>query len=244
MVCHAATDLEAALPGFIPPEDTGTVASRKGDDIHKVLASALSVGNNTDLKDIISMLNYVAFVRDQRKFSMLIEHRMLTLWMQKPVLTTADVILYTRDELHIIDHKSGSGLVDPQCRQMFTYAAAALYEGLAPKATEVVLHINQPRANNQTSYSVSREDLMAFIELQKYHEKQLLAGDLTFTPMHAACLFCPANPNGRGAKGSGTMCAAAVKPRPIWTNGEQDSGYAAQPYDDSLPTMPQAKDDL
>lgn len=212
--------------------------------MHKVLASALRVGNNTDLKDIISMLNYVAFVRDQRKFSMLIEHQMLTLWMQKPSLTTADLILHTRDELHIIDHKTGAGLVNPKCRQMYTYSAAALYEGLAPKATEVVLHINQPRANNQTSYTVSREHLMHFIELQKRHEEQLLAGDLTFTPMHAACLFCPANPNGRGAKGSGTMCAVATKPRPVWANGVQDNDYSALFYDDSLPTMPQAKGDL
>lgn len=245
MTCHAATDLEKALPGFIPPVDTGTVASRKGDDMHKVLAEALSIGSNRDLKDIISMLNYVSFIRSTRKFSMLIEHMMWTCWMQKPVVTTADVILYTQDELHIIDHKTGAGRVEPLCRQMLTYAAAALHEGLAPKATEVVLHVNQPKANNQVWHTVTREDVTAFVELQRLHEEQLLAGDLSFKPLHAACLFCPANPNGRGAKGSGTMCSVAIQPKPVWaSNNFADTGYAAQPFDDSLPTMPQAKDDL
>lgn len=209
MSCHASTDLEAAIPGFVATKDE-TFAASKGTAMHDVLALALDVGTNRDLQDIVSMLDYVAELRKERRFKMLVEYQMLTSWMVRPSVTTADVILYLQDELHVIDHKTGGTVVDPDSPQLLTYAAAAMAEGLAPKAEGVWVHVNQPRADNQVKTWISRADIALFVAEQMEHERQILAGDLAFGPSPAACTFCMANPASRGSVGKGELCKVAA----------------------------------
>lgn len=241
MSCHAASNLEAALPGY-QPVDSGSPAASRGTDIHAVLAAALVVGTNADLKDIIKMLQYVADLRDSRRFNMLVEHKMWMSWMQDPSQTTADVVLYLMDEIHIIDHKAGSIVVDPDAPQLITYAAAALSEGLAPKAEGVWLHVNQPRANNQVKTWISRKEVERFIQEQKRHEEEMAAGDLSFGPSYKACLFCPANPASRGAKGNSVFCNVAIRPARSWSS--EDLTHLIQAQADHVRSGPREDDEL
>lgn len=240
MNCHAATDLPTVFPGFeLPVSDTP--ASRRGTDIHTILAAAIAFGTKQDLDDIVAMLSYVNDLLKTRRFNVLVEHQMMLSWMQNPAQTTADVILYLSDELHVIDHKAGSLIVDPDDPQLKSYGAAARALGLAPKATGVWLHVNQPKAKNQVKCWVSNEELDAFVAEQQRHEQELLAGDLTFGPTHKACLFCPANPLSRGAKGT-VFCGQAIRPTSQWS--ATDMLHLIQAQNDTVRTTPREDDEL
>lgn len=219
MSCHASTDLPAALPGFEFPDDRSMAASR-GDDIHEMLAQVIGYGTRKDLGDIVKMLSYVNDIMSRRRFNVLTEHKMKMTWLQAGTKTTADVILYTQDELHVIDHKTGSIPVMPNCTQLLTYGAAAMRQGFSPKAKGVYLHVNQPTGDNQVSYFALNEELEQLIAEQTRHEAEILAGDLSFGPSDAACLFCPASPFKFGVKANIT-CEVATPPKRVLSAADQ-----------------------
>ena len=240
MNCHAATDLETALPGFELTR-SDTPASTRGTNMHAILAAAIAFGTKSDLDDIVQMLSYVNDLWATRRFNVLVEHKMSMAWMKDPAWTTADVILYLVDELHIIDHKAGSIVVDPDDPQLKSYGAAARALNLAPKAKGVWLHVNQPKAKNQVKVWISNEELDAFIAEQQRHEEELLAGDLSFGPQHKACQFCPANPMSRGAKGN-VLCAQAIRPANRWS--DTDLLHLIQVQEDNVRSTPRIEDEL
>src|SRR5690606_8148633 len=87
--------------------------------------------------------------------------------------------------------------------------------GLAPRAKGVYFHIVQPFADNFEKVFFTMDKLEQFRLDCIAAEAKILAGDTTFNPS-AACQFCPANPHGRGAKGS-PSCTAMMQilyPRP------------------------------
>ena len=240
MSCHASTDLETVLPGFTLPI-SDTPASTRGTNIHAILAAAIAFGTRQDLDDIIQMLSYVNDLWATRRFNILVEHKMTMAWMKDPSWTTADVIMYLVDELHIIDHKTGGIAVQPDAPQLLSYGAAARALCLAPKAKGVWLHVNQAKGKNHVKYWVSNEELDAFVAEQQRHEEELLAGDLAFGPSHDACKFCPANPMSRGARGT-VLCPVAIRPANRWS--ETDLLHLIQAQDDSVRKGPRVEDEL
>ena len=240
MSCHAATDLETALPGFVLTQ-SDTPASTRGTNIHIILAAAIAFGTKQDLDDIVSMLSYVNDLWATRRFNVLVEHKMPMSWMKDPAQTTADVIFYLTDEIHVIDHKAGAIPVNPDANQLITYGAAVWSLKLAPKAKGVWLHVNQPKAKNQVKYWISVEEIEKFIAEQQRHEAELLAGDLSFGPDYKACQFCPVNPMSRGARGS-VFCKVAIKPANRWS--PSDLQHLIQMQEDDVRTTPREDDDL
>ena len=222
--CHASADLENAIPGFKHPEDdeerepsipeninfivdmidkvsqdTGSSkAASRGTMLHAcvatLLAEFITAGKFAMLTELFISLNAVM---QKRRFKILIEETGWMDWLQQPAPTTADIVMYTADELHIWDWKFGSMPVDVAALQLKIYALVFLH--LAPKAKGAWVHILQP--GNVAEVYFSKEQLEAARDLVIEHEAQVIAGDLTFNT-GKQCEFCPASPYTRGAKGN------------------------------------------
>lgn len=222
--CHASADLEKAIPGFIMPEDdtdrapaipdnlgyivemiervstdTGSSkAANRGTMLHAVVATLLTEFSTQrkmqQLTELFVMLNALM---QKRRFKMLIEVQGEMDWLQYPTPTTADLVLYTADELHVWDWKWGTMPVDPSALQLRLYANA--FKHLAPKAPGVTVHVGQP--GNYASLIFSMEQLQDAQDLVMKHEAEVIAGDLSFNT-GKQCEFCPASPFTRGAKGN------------------------------------------
>lgn len=210
IACPASANLELAIPGYTPPpRDGATPASIKGTNIHKILED---VGELTpkEMLGVAQAITYVAELRRTRRFQMLREFSMEGWWLTadpKP-RTTADVVLYVADEIHVVDYKFGRIPVEARGNaQGMYYALAAL--PLAPKAKGVRFHILQPFADNVDDVFFTLDELEEFRLDCVRAEAKIAAGDLTFGPSDH-CTFCPANPWTRGAKGTAS-CPAMLQ---------------------------------
>jgi hypothetical protein len=209
MSCSASGDLDNAIPHWQAPvvdPDANTAASR-GTRMHEVLAEVEELSPR-EMAGFGKAIEYIAEVRSRRRFTTLIERSEMADWLPVPAGTTADLVLFTQDEIHILDFKWGRIPVEVvDNRQLLYYAAT--YAKYAPKATEVVLHIVQPNADLFTSWTVDTLSLVTFMGDAVHAQQDLLAGNLLFSPGDH-CQFCPANPHSRGAKGS-PMCPAMMQ---------------------------------
>ena len=222
--CHASADLEAAIPGFLYPAkdpnrepilpdnleyivgmiekvstDTGSSkAANRGTLLHACVATLLAEfktqGQFAKLMELFTALNVVM---QDRRFKVLIEETVMLDWLQNPAPTTADLVFYTQDEIHVWDWKFGTMPVDINALQLKIYGYA--FMPLAPKAPGVFVHVLQP--GNYASLFFSRKQLEDARDLVIHHEALVLAGDRTFAT-GKQCEFCPASPFTRGAKGN------------------------------------------
>jgi hypothetical protein len=114
--------------------------------------------------------------------------------------TTADLVFFTQDEIHVIDLKTGKIEVDVEENEQLLFGAVT-YGPFAPKAKGVMLHIVQPWAGGNHSWFANTNRLLRVQQEALATEAAILAGDVTFGPSDH-CTFCPANPHSRGDKGS------------------------------------------
>lgn len=208
MACPASANLELAIPNWQQPARVVGGAADTGTDHHTHFESLFQM-SGTDILNYAELLAYVGALRKTRRFKVLTEYKMETWWLKKPNTTTADLVLHTQDELHILDPKTGKIPVYAfGNEQLLTYAACA--SPLAPKAKKVTLHILQPWADSGiTSWEVDTNQIKAHMNAMAEAERKILAGDTTFGPSDH-CTFCPANPHGRGAKGK-PFCPAMLQ---------------------------------
>lgn len=222
--CHASADLEKAIPGFVQPEDDKTrepvlpenlgfivemiekistdtgssKAANRGTMLHACVATLLAEFKTAgQFQKLLALFIELNAVMQTRRFKMLIEVEAELSWLQRPVTTTADLVLYVAEEIHVWDWKFGSMPVDPSALQLKMYGLA--FQHLAPKAPGVWVHVGQP--GNYASLFFSNEQLQAAKDLVVQHEAEVIAGDLTFNT-GKQCDFCPASPWTRGAKGN------------------------------------------
>jgi hypothetical protein len=120
-------------------------------------------------------------------------------WLTTAPNTQADLVLYTQDELHVFDLKTGMIPVSAVENYQLLYYALC-YGPLAPKAAGVHLHIVQPWADNMEVWFADVARLEAFKAEALATELDITAGVTTFSPGDH-CQFCAANPHGRGARG-------------------------------------------
>lgn len=166
--------------------------------MHEMFAGIMTLSS----KDIMMMAlaqEYVANIRKTRKFQVLIESQTVAEWLVTRPGTTADLVLYVADEMHLFDLKTGTTYVEVAENYQLMYGALT-YGSLAPKAKGVMLHIVQPWADNMNSWFASAARLQQFKEEAQQTEQDLINGDTTLTPGDH-CTFCPANPHGRGLRG-------------------------------------------
>jgi hypothetical protein len=209
MSCTASGNLDAAIPHWNPPlEDrTANTAANRGTHMHEILAD-ITLLSPKEMAGFAKAIEYIAEVRGRRRFTQLIELTATSDWLPKPEPTTADLVLYTQDEIHVLDFKWGRIPVEVVGNQQLLYYAAT-YAKYAPKATQVTVHIVQPNADIFEEWSVDTLTLVDFMREAGDAQAALLAGNLDFMPGNH-CTFCPANPHGRGAKGS-PLCPAMMQ---------------------------------
>jgi len=201
MACHASADLETAIVGYVPPVDdrSADTAANRGSDMHEDLARIMR-HPTSDVVNLSKALAYVAELRTRRRFKVLVEQEVKATWLQGEPETTVDLVLYTADEIHVIDWKTGRMKVEVFDNEQLWYYAIC-FAHLAPKAKGVTTHIVQPWADNIDWQWVSTDDLKKFMSEVQQTEREILAGDRSFGPSKH-CTFCPANPHGRGLRGS------------------------------------------
>lgn len=209
MACHASANLGLAIPHWVPPVEDPTAdnAANRGSRAHEILAEIVG-GGLREVKNFQRALGYVEQLMERRRFKRLIEEEATAWWLNAKPKTSVDLVLHTRDEMHIIDWKWGKIPVDVHDNAQLMYYAAA-FSYLSPKATGVTVHIVQPAADNMASAFLSAEDIRDFMTESTKAEIEIQAGDTTFTPGDH-CTFCAANPRGRGEKGR-PLCPALME---------------------------------
>lgn len=209
MSCHASANLPLAIPNWVEPVEDRTAdnAANRGTAKHALLEPIMELSPR-DIDGFAKILRYVADLRATRRFKVLVEEGVEAAWLTTKPKTTADLVLFTQDELHVLDSKWGKIPVEVvDNKQLLFYAAC--YAPLAPKAKGVTVHIMQPYADNFEPWFVDTYTLAAFMAEAQWAEAQIQVGDTTFAPGHH-CQFCPANPHSRGLKGK-PLCPVMMK---------------------------------
>ena len=201
MACHASANLDIAIPDWVPPvkDPLADNAANRGTKMHELFARMMELPIK-DVENFSWALSYVADVRSRRRFHTLIEQTVTADWLSARPETTADLVLHVQDEMHIIDLKTGKIPVEVAGNQQLLFYAAS-YGPLAPSAKGVMLHIVQPWADNMESWFATAAEIQRFMDEAQIAEYNIGQGDVTFVPGDH-CMFCPANPHSRAAKGS------------------------------------------
>ena len=114
---------------------------------------------------------------------------------------TADCIIYSCDEVHIIDFKYGLNIVNAKDNmQLLLYAIGALnsidnFIPLSPYSSYVTMHIVQPRANNFSTWKISIDELYTYYKYINHKALEALKDDAPRTPSEEACRWCKARFN-------------------------------------------------
>ena len=200
MACHASANLEVAIPNWVEPEidPSADNAANRGTEMHKIMADVMAL-TTKDGENFAKAVAYIAEVRKRRRFSILIEEPVDAVWLLSKPGTTADLVLYVKDEIHILDLKTGRIPVEAQENSQLLFYAAS-YGYLAPHAEGVHLHIVQPWADNMTEWFASATRVRQFMTEARLAEADIRHGDTSFMPGDH-CMFCPANPRSRAPKG-------------------------------------------
>jgi len=207
MACHASANLPLAIPNWVQPEKKKTGAASRGTLMHEHLEPIMKL-KASEVLQFAELIDYVAKLRATRRFNVLIEQSVTADWLATKPGTTADQVLYTQDEIHIIDYKWGKMPVEVTGNQQLLYYAAC-YAPLAPKAKGVTLHILQPPIHEYNEWFADTNVISQFMLDARAAEAAIQAGDVTFGPSDS-CTFCPANPHSRGEKGR-PLCPAMMK---------------------------------
>jgi hypothetical protein len=213
MACHASANLELAIPNYVAPVDE-TRAASVGTDRHDILARVNEM-TAREMKGFASVLDYIADLRSTRRFKVLIEESITATWLPSQPKTTVDLVLYTQDEIHVLDYKNGKIPVEVVGNEQLLYYALC-FAPLAPKAKGATLHILQPNGGGNSSWFADATTLKQFMDEAIATDIAIANKDLTFGPSDH-CTFCPANPHTRGTKGH-PLCPALMQiyyPKPF-----------------------------
>lgn len=209
MSCHASANLDLAIPNWTPPVEDRAAdnAANRGTAAHELLAKVAEMPAK-DIGYFARAVEYLADLRSQRRFKVLIEHPVTATWLATQPGTTADLVLYTQDEIHVIDWKWGGIPVEVKENEQLLFYAAC-YGPLAPRAKGVTAHVVQPRADNIESWFIDTNRLGQFMQDAVAAEAAIQGGSIQFGPGDH-CTFCPANPHTRGRKGT-PLCPAMMQ---------------------------------
>jgi hypothetical protein len=210
MTCHASANLELAIPGYAEPVEDRTAdnAANRGSNMHVMFAEIMKL-SNPDCFQMARAIEYVAALRRTRRFKVLVEQPIRAEWLITRPWTTVDLVLYTADEIHVLDLKTGTIPVPVLGNEQLLYYGVS-FAPLAPKAKGVTLHVVQPWADNMQSWFVSTGALKQFMVEAQAAEYAIESGDLSFMPSDH-CKFCPAFPHSRASVKGSQMCPVTMQ---------------------------------
>ena len=205
IACPGSANLELALPGWVDPPKNDNGAKGVGKFLHELMASIVTLPL-AQLRGLAEAVEFVTELRTKRRFKVLSEETEVAEWLPSKPSTTADLVLYVQDEIHILDFKTGKIPVEVKSDQMLFYARTYLHH--APKATAVNLYIIQPWGGIIDHAVITISELAAWAAEAIVIDVAITAGAIELNPSEH-CTFCPANPHSRGDKGN-IMCPAQM----------------------------------
>lgn len=206
--CPGSAHLELSIPGWVPPVvDDSKGAKGRGKLLHAIMQTAAQL-TPKDIEHLVTALEYINKLRKNHRFTELTEQTVECTWLLSRPHTTADLVLYNSDELHVVDYKFGAIPVEVVGNEQLMFYAIS-YGHLAPKARGVWMHIVQPAAGGCDNYFVTAKELKEFMLRAQAAEQKILNQDTTLHPSDH-CLFCPAYPHSRGDRGK-PLCPPAMK---------------------------------
>ena len=210
MACHASAQLEIAIPGFTMPEEDRTKdnAANRGTKKHELLAPIMELSPR-EVRWMAEYLEYIADLRGLRRFNVLAEQSVKATWLMTQPDTTPDLVLYTQDEMHVIDGKWGQIPVELVGNEQFLFYDVCVAP-LAPKAKFITNHLIQAPLGKFESWVVTTDDLAQFMAEAQAAERAINAGSVTFGPSDH-CTFCPANPHSRASEKGHPKCPAMTQ---------------------------------
>jgi hypothetical protein len=170
-----------------PAAERGTAIHEMAENLWKGL-----VPITEDLEGLQWAHDYLDYVRGIKGFTFLEVNLTEPLKTVHPLLGgTGDAIIDNEEEIHIVDLKTGRGVVKTDSIQLKTYALGAWIKYDRPKVN-IYCHIFQPHYAQQLPAQYSYDDMVVFeIELKALAEK---AEDPFQDPIpgYEQCKYCPA----------------------------------------------------
>lgn len=159
----------------------------------------------------------------------LTEKKVTAEWLTTRPKTTADVVIYDSKSLHVLDLKMGDIEVSPMGNEQLMYYAVTYMKDLKLDPEDINVHIVQ--RNNMDYYPLTKAGLDKWIVSMQESEAAILDGDLTLSPGNH-CTFCPANPHGRGDRGTKSCPAMLQILYGDRDAAEADNEVIGEDYDD------------
>jgi CRISPR/Cas system-associated exonuclease Cas4 (RecB family) len=187
-LCPASYRMSIGIPNKSnPAAERGTAIHEMAENIWKGL-----VPITEDLEGLQWAHDYLDYVRGIEGDALLEVNLTEPLKTVHPLLGgTGDAIITNHDELHIVDLKTGRGVVKTDSIQLKTYALGAWILHGQPNVT-IYCHIFQPHYAQQLPAQYTYDDMVAFeIELKALAEK----AEDPFqdpSPGYEQCKYCPA----------------------------------------------------
>jgi hypothetical protein len=138
-----------------------------------------------------SYVDYVRLIKGEK----MIEQRVdFSPWVNEG-FGTSDAIVIDDEHMHVIDLKAGKGItVEAESNtQAILYALGALNDfGLIYDIHIVTVHIVQPRLNNYSEWTLTKDELLKWGERIKQAADAALEADAPRTPGEKQCQWCKA----------------------------------------------------
>jgi hypothetical protein len=175
------------------PEESSGDAARLGTQLHEEAEMALLFGDDHD-DPLVSA--YLKYCRDLKGDGEIIPEKSVSLRKYvKDMKGTADCVIISADHLHVIDFKSGRGLVPVEGNpQLMAYALGVLEE-LDEVPKKITLHISQPAIGYQQGWTVTKKALKQFGRDLKEAANLCFVPEPIFTPTENNCRWCSAAPH-------------------------------------------------
>jgi len=105
---------------------------------------------------------------------------------------TSDATVLNGNHLHVMDLKTGHGIVMAENNtQLMLYALGAVHElDTIYDIETITLHIVQTRIGHIDTWELSIDDLMTFQDVAKSVSSSIVSGNTTFNPSEKACAWC------------------------------------------------------
>src|SRR3982750_1325527 len=106
MACPASAHLDLAIPNWVAPVDDRTAdnAANRGTLRHEMTEPIFGLPAR-DILEMSALFGYVGKLRESRRFSVLVEQEVTAEWLTSRPTTKADLVLFTKDEIHVLDQK-------------------------------------------------------------------------------------------------------------------------------------------